>query len=64
MYEKLQYDSNKEAWKISGFSFRKTNKYSYVKEALLSEESGTIAQAKLTYSPFGKAFEIQTKNTE
>ena len=64
MHEKVRYDSNKEALKISRVSFRKTNKYQYVKEALLPEKSGTIVQAKLTYSPFGKAFEIQTKNIE
>ena len=53
--EKLQYDINREAAKISALSSGKIEKYEY----LTGEE-----QAKLTYSPLGKAFEKQTKAIE
>ena len=56
--EKLQYDINREAAKISALSSGKIDKYEY----LTGEE--IIEQAKFTYSPLGKAFEKQTKTIE
>ena len=53
--EKLQYDINREAAKISALSSGKIDKYEY----FTGEE--IIEQAKFTYSPLGKAFEKQTK---
>ena len=62
--EKLQYDMNKEATKISALSSSKTGKYEYLKdkEILPSDQSKIAKQAKFTNSPWGKALEIQTKN--
>ena len=57
--EKLQYDINREAAKISDLSSGKINKYEYLtgEEILPSKQKQIIEQAKFTYSPFGKAFE-------
>ena len=59
--EKLQYDINGEAAKISALSSNKFNKNEYLtgKEILPSNQKQMIEQAKFTYSPFGKAFEKQ-----
>ena len=64
--EKLQYDINREAAKISALSSGKTDKYEYLtsKEILPSIKQQIIEQAKFTYSPLGKAFEKQTKTIE
>ena len=65
--EKLQYDINREAAKISALSSGKIGKYEYLtgEEILLSNQQQIIGQAKFTYSPLGKkAFEKQTKTTE
>ena len=61
--EKLQYDINREAAKISALSSGKIDKYEYLtgKEILPSNQQHIIEQAKFTYSPLGKAFEKQTK---
>ena len=61
--EKLQYDSNREAAKISALSSGKIDKYEYLtgEEILPSNQEQIIEQAKFTYSPLGKAFEKQTK---
>ena len=61
--EKLQYDINREAAKISALSSGKIDKYEYLtgKEILPSNQQKIIEQAKFTYSPLGKAFEKQTK---
>ena len=66
IYEKLQYDINKEAAKISALSSGKIDKYEYLtgEEILPSDQSRIIEQAKFTYSPLGKAFEKQIKRTE
>ena len=63
--ESLQYNINKKAAKISALSSDKIDKNEYVtdEEILLSDQSQIIKQAKFTYSPFGKAFEKQTKTT-
>ena len=64
--EKLQYDINREAAKISALSSGKIGKYEYLtgEEILPSNERQIIEQAKFTYSPLGKAFEKQTKTIE
>ena len=61
--EKLQYDINREAAKISALSSGKIDKYEYLigEEILPSNQQQIIEQAKFTYSPLGKALEKQTK---
>ena len=65
-YEKLQYDVNREATKISVLSSGKFNKYEYLtgEEILPSNKQQIIEQAKFAYSSLGKAFEKQTKTIE
>ena len=62
--EKLQYDINREAAKISVLSSGKLDKYEYLtgEEILPSNQQQMIEQTKFTYSPLGKAFEKQKKN--
>ena len=64
--EKLQYDINREAAKISALSSGKIHKYEYLtgEDILPSNQQQIIEQAKFTYSPLGKAFEKQTKTIE
>ena len=64
--EKLQYDINKKAAKISALSSGKINKYEYLtgEETLPSNQKQVTEQAKFTYSPLGKAFEKQAKTIE
>ena len=64
--EKLQYDINKEAAKISALSSGKFHKYEYLTggDILPSTQQQIIEQVKFTYSPLGKAFEKQTKTIE
>ena len=64
--EKLQYDINREAAKISALSSGKIDKYEYLtgEEILPSDQSRITEQAKFTYSSLGKAFEKQIKTTE
>ena len=61
--EKLQYDINREAAKISALSSGKIDKYEYLtgEEILPSNQQQIIQQAKFAYSPLGKDFEKQTK---
>ena len=61
--EKLQYDINREAAKISALSSGKIHKYEYLtgEEILPSNQQQIIEQAKFTYSPLRKAFEKQIK---
>ena len=61
--EKLQYDINREAAKISALSSGKLDKYEYLtgKEILPSNQQQIIQQAKFNYSPLGKAIEKQIK---
>ena len=61
--EKLQYDINTEAAKISALSSGKTHKYEYLTSGniLPSNQQQIIEQAKFTHSPLGKAFEKQLK---
>ena len=64
--EKLQYDINREAPKISTLSSGKIHKYEYLtgEDILPSNQQQIIEQAKFTYSPLGKAFEKQIKTIE
>ena len=64
--EKLQYDINREAAKMSALSSGKIDKYEYLtdEEILPSNQKQIIEQAKFTYSPLAKAFEKQTKTVE
>ena len=64
--EKLQYNINREAAKISALSSGKICKYEYLsgEAILLSNQQQIIEQAKFTYSPLGKAFEKQIKTIE
>ena len=64
--EKLQYDINREAAKISVLSSGKIHNYEYLtgEDVLPSNQQRIIEQAKFTYSPLGKAFEKQIKTIE
>ena len=64
--EKLQYDINREAAKISALSLGKFNKYEYLtgEEILPSNKQKIIEQAKFEYSPLGKSFKKQVKTIE
>ena len=65
--EKLQYNINREATKISALSSNKIGKYEYItgEEIVRSNKKiYIIEQAKFTYSPLGKVFEKQIKTTE
>ena len=61
--EKLQYDINREAAKISALSSGKLDKYEYLTgEGILpSNQQQIIQQAKFNCSPLGKAIEKQIK---
>ena len=64
--EKLQYDINVDAAKISALSSGKIVKYEYLtgEEILPFDQKQVIEQAKFTYYPLGKAFKKQTKTVE
>ena len=64
--EKLQYDINREAAKISALSSGKLHKYEYLtgEDILPSNQQQIIEQTKFTYSPLGKAFGKQIKTIE
>ena len=64
--EKLQYDINREAAKISPLLLGEIDKYEYLtgEEILPSNQKQIIEQAKFTYYPLGKAFGKQTKTIE
>ena len=61
--EKLQYDINREAAKISALSSEKIDKYEYltVEGIRPSEQRIVMEQAKFAYSPLEKALEKQGK---
>ena len=61
--EKLRYDINREAAKISALSSGKIDKYDYLtgEEILPIDQRRAIEQATFTYSLLGKASEKQTK---
>ena len=64
--EKLQYDINREAAKISALSSDKLDKHEYLtgEEILSSNQQQIIQQAKFNYSPLGNAFKKQIKTIE
>ena len=64
--EKLKYDINREAAKISALSSGKIHKYEYLtgEDILPSNQQQIIEQTKFTYSTLGKAFEKQIKTIE
>ena len=64
--EKLQYDTNREAAKISALSSGKLHKYEYLtgEDILPSTQQQIIEQSKFTYSLLGKAFDKQIKTIE
>ena len=64
--EKLPYDINREAAKISALSSGKIHKYEYLtgKDILPSNQQQLIEQSKFTYSLLGKVFEKQIKTIE
>ena len=61
--EKLQYDINREAAKISDLLSGKIDKYEYLtgEEIIPFNQQQIIEQAKFTYSPLGKPFEKPKK---
>ena len=61
--EKLQYDSNRKAAKVSALWSGKIHKYEYLtgQDILPSNQQQIIEQARFTYSPLRKAFEKQIK---
>ena len=63
--EKLQYDINREAAKISALSLGKIDKYEYLtgEEILPSNQQQIIQQARFAYSPL-ETFEKQIKTIE
>ena len=63
--EKLQYDINREAAKISALS-GKICRYEYLtsEDILPSNKQEIIVQDKFTYSPLGNPFEKQIKAIE
>ena len=64
--EKLKYDINREAAKISALSSGKIDKYEYLtgEEILPSNQQQIIEQTKFVYPSLGKSFEKQTKTIE
>ena len=64
--EKLQYDLNRKAAKISTLLSGKTDKYYSLagEEIFPFSQSRIIEQAKFTYSPLSKTLEKQTKMIE
>ena len=61
--EKLQYNINREASKISALSSGNIQNYECLtgEDILPSNQQQIIEQAKFIYSPLGKAFEKQIK---
>ena len=64
--EKLQYNINREAGKISALSSGRIHKCEYLtgEDILPFNQQQIIEQTKFTYSPLGKAFEKQIKAIE
>ena len=62
--EKLQYDINREAAKMSALSSNKIGKYEYLteEEILPCSQKQIIEQAKFTYSPLGKVLKTNKNN--
>ena len=64
--EKIQYEINREAAKLSSLSSGEIDKYEYLtdEEIVPSDQSRIIKQSKFTYFPVGKPFEKQIKTIE
>ena len=62
--EKLRYDINREAAKISASSSDKIHKYLTGEDILPSNQQQIIELTRFTYSPLGQAFEKQIKTIE
>ena len=64
--EKLQYDVNREAAKISALSSGKIDDYEYLtdEEILPSDQGRITEQPKLKYFPLGKPFEKEITTIE
>ena len=64
--DKLPYDINKEAEKISALLSGKIDKYEYLtgNKILPPDQSRVLEQAKFTYSPLGKVFEKEIKTNK
>ena len=64
--EKLQYNINREAAKISALSSGKLHKYEYLtgEDILPSTQQQIIEQTKFTSFSLGKAFDKQIKTIE
>ena len=63
--EKLQYNINREAAKISALLCGKIDKYEYLtSEEILTSDQRRVVEAKFSYFPLGKALEKQTKTIE
>ena len=64
--EKLRYEINREAAKISAKTLDTPYKYEYLtgEEIIPSDQKQLIEQIKFQYGPLGKALEKQTKTIE
>ena len=64
--EKLEYDINREAAKISALSSGKIDKYKYLtgEEILPSNQRQITEHSKFAYSSLGKSFDKQIKTIE
>ena len=64
--EKLQYNIDREAAKVSALSSGKLHKYKYLtgEDILPSTQEQIIKPTKFTYSPLGRAFDKQIKTIE
>ena len=64
--EKLEYDINREAAKVSALISGKIHKHEYLtgEDILSSNQQQMIKQARFTYSPLGKGFERHIKTIE
>ena len=61
---KLQFDINRDAEKISTLSSGEIDKYEYIKEVMLSDQSRIKGKARFTYSPLEKASEKKQNKTK
>ena len=64
--EKIQYDINRETFKISALSSGNIHEYEYLtsEDILRSNQQQVTQQVRFTYSLLGKAFKKQIKTIE
>ena len=63
--EKLQYNINREAAKISALLCGKIDKYEYLtSEEILTSDQRRVVEAKFSYFPLGKALDQGKKQTK